>query len=311
MAFIFHNIYIYMYGMSSFPLANSIIFQRGRSTSNQLNDVTVHRALCVTNDSWGAFGFGSSANTAVALCNVMLLMCRLFGPWFPHRHLASRFFSPLKDGFSLMICETPRFTCAQWFIWIPYWIPYNAKYMRNTVNWHPQFWTIPMCFIFESCVDFFCLGSWGWSTWNVTRKPYVTRCRKVLRACWAICWLGHLLELLLEEMTPNHNRIASARQCILLILLSVKSDSIMLWWFKKWNETRHSEKMVDIWFWELSCSIFFIPTMPRKSARRQAGGGSAKWAAEENITMSYHVSFVENICSCVLFPRLWARISRT
>ena len=238
-------------------------------------------------------------------------VARLFGPWFPHRHLASRFFSPLKDGFSLMICEPPRFTCAQWFIWIPYWIPYNAKYMRNTVNWHPQFWTIPMCFIFESCVDFFCLGSWGWSTWNVTRKPYVTRCRKVLRACWAICWLGHLLELLLEEMTPNHNRIASARQCILLILLSVKSDSIMLWWFKKWNETRHSEKMVDIWFWELSCSICFIPTMPRKSARRQAGGGSAKWAAEENITMSYHVSFVENICSCVLFPRLWARISRT
>lgn len=84
-----------------------------------------------------------------------------------------------------------------------------------------------MCFIFESCVDFFCLGSWGWSTWNVTRKPYVTRCRKVLRACWAICWLGHLLEVLLEEMTPNHNRIASARQCILLILLFYQWNQIL------------------------------------------------------------------------------------
>lgn len=40
--------------------------------------------------------------------------------------------------------------------------------------------------------------------------------------------LGHLLEVLLEEITPNQNTIASARQCVLLILLSVKSDFIML-----------------------------------------------------------------------------------
>ena len=76
MAFIFHNIYIYMGCHPSHWRTPSFFRGVGQpATSLMMWLYIVLFAFCSTNDSWGAFGFGSSANTAVALCNVMLLMC--------------------------------------------------------------------------------------------------------------------------------------------------------------------------------------------------------------------------------------------
>ena len=95
MAFIFHNIYICMGCHPSHWRTPSFFRGVGQpATSLMMWLYIVHFAFCSTHDSWGAFGFGSSANTAVALCNVMLLMCSevFLGPDFPTGILHRGFF---------------------------------------------------------------------------------------------------------------------------------------------------------------------------------------------------------------------------
>ena len=146
-----------------------------------------------------------------------------------------------------------------------------------------------MCFIFKSCVDF--LVSAAEAEAHETLQGSLMWQGAGKFSGLAGPFVGSAVG---RNITPNHNTIASARQCILLILLSVKSDSIMLWWFKKWNETRCSEK--NDWHLNLGTVVQH----------------SRWWLSRTGCWRKYHhVSFVDNICSCVLFPRLWARISRT
>ena len=126
--------------------------------------------------------------------------------------------------------------------------------------------------------------NWGWSTWNVTRKPYVTRCRVESSQglgpfFWTCCWKKQL------QSGPKHCTITSPRQCILMYFADTSISEITFYhpvMVEQWNWTRHSKKkMVDKW--ERLCSISFISTMP---------GKWPDWAAEE----SFHVSCVEYMC---------------
>ena len=112
-------------------------------------------------------------------------------------------------------------------------------------------------------------------------------CDKVQESSQATCWKCCF------EINPNHNTIASPRQCILLILLSAKSDVIMLWWLKSGTEPDMPKKWLRFGNGRAAFVLSQQCLKISQTASRWRLSRTGCWRKY------YHVSFVENICSCV------------
>ena len=114
---------------------------------------------------------------------------------------------------------------------------------------------------------------------------------------------GNLLEVLFRNKSQSqYDRFTQTMYFADTSISEIRFHHVVM--VEKWNRTRHAKKMVEIW--ERSCSICFIPTMPKNQPDGKPVAAQQNGLLKKVLPCQFCGKHMLMCC----FARLWACIKR-